>query len=509
MVEPNHTVFPPALLEQYERLRRLKMYRRNQLTKQMPFYRVLQELQGKPIERFVLRAHFLQVWSKDYPQHDLLKDYASEWLMKVFTSQRAYDTKLKVDSIHDDGNTSIYQLTLDRPDDSSLVRLILTKFLGVEALQFAAIVELLVRLTGGKVHESVFSSNYYRPLPTESFLLPHASYKQHYISTIPPSRFDFTWQDRWMDLVQLKWPEIERDVKGRALTVRCYQDGLDELITRRWFHGEPIQFTDREQASQIIMGMGIVEYIPNVHLLSDATPIEAVIDLDPPKDMAYEDIRDLSNHFAKWLTAKGFYYNRRATGGKVGGQHFIFPITLTEAPTTMGRPIRPERYIGRRSEEEILINTCKDAFFLLSLAYQAENKHYRLVRKTTCHQRDPVERQTKILFDIISDTNRGRRGIYSAHYNTGRVCVPLLNLPADEREHDRLCSIEQVIQNAEDYVDYDYSAPRYKEANLKALREIIETHTPLLERYVSANKFRYNWETLGEAPPGFVDEDET
>lgn len=143
-----------------------------------------------------------------------------------------------------------------------------------------------------------------------------------------------------------------------------------------------------------------------------------------------------------------------------------------------------DRYLNRRKEYEILIDSAKDTFFSLCLLFQQEYANESVVKQTTLHLRDPTERTHKMLFDIICGSQRGRRSVFSLHNGSGNVCIPIRELLQSLQETNELCSFNFVSEHISEFEEDPYAwSLEIREKNFIYLEKISTYAVNVLRDY--------------------------
>ena len=119
----------------YERIRKLKTYKRNETFEKIPLTKINKIFNKKIVSNVLIRFFYIQISEYFEYKEDLLKDYASEVLNQTSLYARARNLHLDSKIIFDDGNISIFDLSLEA--DHLILQQFLNYFLNFEASLFA------------------------------------------------------------------------------------------------------------------------------------------------------------------------------------------------------------------------------------------------------------------------------------------------------------------------------------------------------------------------------------
>ena len=379
--------------------------------------------------------------------------------------------------------------------DRQQVSQFLVHILSLDATQFCSRFELTLQDTiNEQDYHFYYVSSRYHEVDATFQTLQHGL-QLH--AVVPPLRIPLDHITKWIKLLEYQWDTFYADIHDRSLTVRCQSPHQSDLLTRRYFDNQEIVFDTYLDLVYAIQQHNIIEFIPNCHNLEYELQ-DVTIDFDTAKIQRFEDIKLISDLFEEFLNNKRLTYFHRLTGGKRGGQHFVVPIAFTRPILLAGRPITFERYVNRRKEHEILIDSAKDTFFSLCLLFQQEYANEPVVKQTTLHLRDPTERLHKMLFDIICCPQRGRRSVFSLHNNTGNFNVPIKYLPDSLQETNELCSFDFVYEHISEYAeDPNAWSMETREQNFLYLEKISTYAVNVLRDYYRLPAQQFNKKVFG------------
>jgi hypothetical protein len=256
---------------------------------------------------------------------------------------------------------------------------------------------------------------------------------EKFIKKVPYSEF-FTIND--IELLTEYYTTIERfifyQVVNRGLTIRCAVGKGEGYIRRKDKHGKGLIVRRKGDLANIIKEYGGVEIISDLNKWGSRFVEEIVIDLDPGQITSFHQLTIFAQDIFNLLDSFNFRFLLRFTGGK--GLHFVLKGDFKKMPSwypLYDRGLKYETLEERVGEFGLISRALADFGKLLALAAAYERKMIEGQEyKISIEKENRAHRYYCILADIHSFANKGVRAIGSLHYKTGKVCIPLKNVPA-------------------------------------------------------------------------------
>lgn len=284
------------------------------------------------------------------------------------------------------------------------------------------------------------------------------------------------------------------DLKDRGLTLTCaVREG--ESIVRKYANKRRLVVRKPEDISNMVENYLAYEFVVDTNLIDKAYPDRIIWDIDPSPYINYAILRDFVNEFRGWLAEFGFLTKLRRTGGR--GVHVIANLDYTKRPDnypSYPRQLKFGTLYSRVGGEGLVWNSAQDLIKVSSLAFGYEKKKKGRGFPLTIEKEDPSQRLWNIYVDwSTAIKDKGVRSLGSIHKTTGRICLPIELMPSRKFEIlDKFSEIRRVAANP----SLLYESPLPK-SSFQAVEEVFKKYSWISEEYINLGpeKFcaKYVW----------------